>query len=238
MLEECFGIGYRKDYQPSMFAEWIGDYIRNDSENAVERIHWLTSRLKYIESVAESRTRLYAANELLNETFSFNLRSGLKLAIWQLDKEYNYFLSVSSSLLVALSDRVQTEEEFQALLRYFTTIHLYTDDNYSYDLDTDVLNSVVNCGKRILGDAFMDKVPFLKQKIQTECPENISSDLMKKLDEMLAEPASEGWLVVANPKMMEKLLDKEQVYMHKYVMRRMENNPLDTSHYAYVVKEL
>lgn len=191
MLEECFGIGYRKDYQPSMFAEWIGDSIRNDSENAVERIHWLTSRLKYIESVAESRTRLYAANELLNETFSFNLRSGLKLAIWQLDKEYNYFLSVSSSLLVALSDRVQTEEEFQALLRYFTTIHLYTDDNYSYDLDTDVLNSVVNCGKRILGDAFMDKVPFLKQKIQTECPEHISSDLMKKLDEMLAELASE-----------------------------------------------
>lgn len=191
MLEECFGIGYRKDYQPSMFAEWIGDSIRNDSENAVERIHWLTSRLKYIESVAESRTRLYAAKELLNETLSFNLRSGLKLAIWQLDKEYNYFLSVSSSLLVALSDRAQTEEEFQALLRYFTTIHLYTDDNYSYDLDTDVLSAVVNCGKRILGEAVMDKVPFLRQKIQTECPENISSDLMKKLDEMLAEPASE-----------------------------------------------
>ena len=191
MLEECFGIGYRKDYQPSMFAEWIGDSIRNDSENAVERIHWLTSRLKYIESVAESRTRLYAAKELLNETLSFNLRSGLKLAIWQLDKEYNYFLSVSSSLLVALSDKAQTEEEFQALLRYFTTIHLYTDVNYSYDLDTDVLGAVVNCGKRILGDAFMDKVPFLRQKIQTECPENISSDLMKKLDELLAEPASE-----------------------------------------------
>ena len=191
MLEESFGIGYRKDYQPSMFAEWIGDSIRNDSENAVECIHWLTSRLKYIESVAESRTRLYAAKELLNETLSFNLRSGLKLAIWQLDKEYNYFLSVSSSLLVALSDRAQTEEEFQALLHYFTTIHLYTDDNYSYDLDTDVLSAVVNCGKRVLGEAFMDMVPFLKQKIQTECPENISSDLMKKFDEMLVEPASE-----------------------------------------------
>ena len=191
MLEECFGIGYRKDYQPSMFAEWIGDSIRNDSENAVERIHWLTSRLKYIESVAESRTRLYAAKELLNETLSFNLRSGLKLAIWQLDKEYNFFLSVSSSLLVALSDRAQTEEEFQALLHYFITIHLYTDDNYSYDLDTDVLSAVVNCGKRILGEAFMDKVPFLRQKIQTECPENISSDLMKKLDEMLGEPTLE-----------------------------------------------
>lgn len=191
MLEECFGIGYRKDYQPSMFAEWIGDSIRNDNENAVERIHWLTSRLKYIESVAESRTRLYAAKGLLNETLSFNLRSGLKLAIWQLDKEYNYFLSVSSSLLKTLSDRAQTEEEFQALLRYFTTIHLYTDDNYSYDLDTDVLSAVVNCGKRILGEAFMDKVPFLKQKIQTECPENISSDLMKKLHEMLAESVTE-----------------------------------------------
>ena len=191
MLEESFGIGYRKDYQPSMFAEWIGDSIRNDSENAVECIHWLTSRLKYIESVAESRTRLYAAKELLNETLSFNLRSGLKMAIWQLDKEYNYFLSVSSSLLVKLSDRAQTEEEFLALLRYFTTIHLYTDDNYSYELDTDVLSAVVNCGKRILDEAFMDRVPFLKQKIQTECPENISVDLMKKLDEMLAEPTSE-----------------------------------------------
>ena len=191
MLEECFGIGYRKDYQPSMFAEWIGDSIRNDSENAVERIHWLTSRLKYIESVAESKTRLYAAKGLLNETLSFNLRSGLKLAIWQLDKEYNYFLSVSSSLLVALSDKAQNEEEFRAILRYFTTLHLYTDDNYSFDLDTDVLSAVVNCGKRILGEAFLDKVPFLKQKIQTECPENISSGLIKKLDEMLAESVAE-----------------------------------------------
>ena len=191
MLKECFGIGYRKDYQPSMFAKWIGDSIRNDSENAVEHIHWLTSRLKYIESVAESTTRLYAAKELLNETLTFNMRSGLKLAIWQLDKEYNYFLSVSSSLLIALSDKAQTEKEFQALLRYFTTIHLYTDDNYSYDLDTDVLSAMVNCGKRILGEAFMDKVPFLKQKIQTECPESISSDLMKKFEEMLAESISE-----------------------------------------------
>ena len=49
--------------------------------------------------------------------------------------------------------------------------------------------------------------------------------------------ASEGWLVVANPKIMEKLITKGQVYIHKYVMRRMENNPLDFSHYAYVVKE-
>jgi hypothetical protein len=36
---------------------------------------------------------------------------------------------------------------------------------------------------------------------------------------------------------MEKLLAKEQVYIHKYVMRRMENNPLDTFHHAYVVNE-
>lgn len=191
MIEECFGIGYRKDYQPSLFAEWIGESIRQDYENAVEHIHWLTSRLKYIETVAENRTRLYAAIGILNETLSFNLRSGLKLAIWQLDKEYNYFQSVSSSLLEALSERAQTEEEFQTLLHYFTTIHLYTDDSYSYDLDTDVLKAVVNCGKRILGKTFIDKLAFLKQRIQTECPENISSDLIKKLDEMLAEPETE-----------------------------------------------
>ena len=41
----------------------------------------------------------------------------------------------------------------------------------------------------------------------------------------------------SNPKIMEKLITKGQVYIHKYVMRRMENNPLDFSHYAYVVKE-
>lgn len=185
MVEECFGIGYRKDYQPTLFAEWIGDYIYFDNEKAIEAIHWLTSRFKHIETVAESKTRLYAAKKLLNVTFRFNSRSGLKLAIWQLDKEYNYFQSVSSSLLENLSNKVKTEAEFQTLYRYFTTIHLYTDDNYSYELDTDVLKAIVDCGKRIFGKAFIKKVEFLKRRIKTECPENISSDLLKYLDDML-----------------------------------------------------
>ena len=189
MIEESFGIGYRKDSQPSLFAEWIGDAIKLFPDKAVEHIHWLTSRLKHIEDVAESKARLRAAERLLEETLKYNLRSGLKLAVWLLDSEYDYFQSVESDLLEVLLKTAKEESDYRVLLRYYTELYLYTDDNDTASLNTYLLRAVVTNGKRILGDKFNALVPVLRNRIVTECPESISTDMAKALDEMLS---SEG----------------------------------------------
>lgn len=185
MIEESFGIGYRKDYQPSLFAEWAGAAIERYPEKAVEYIHWVTSRLKHIESVAESRTRLRAAETLLENVLKYNLRSGLKLAIWLLDSEYDYFQSVEADLLAALLREAKDETEYSALFKYYTELYLYTDDNDSTSLNTFLLRTVVESGRRILSEGFDSLVPALKNRIATECPESITSDITKALDEIL-----------------------------------------------------
>ena len=185
MIGESFGIGYRKDYQPSLFAEWIGEAIRLYPEKAVEYIHWLTTRLHHIENVAESRTRLRAAEELLEELLRYNLRSGLKLAVWLLDSEYDYFQSVETDLLESLLKAANDETEYRALFRYYTELYLYTDDNDSTSLNTYLLRIVVESGRRILGEGFYSLVPVLKNRIVTECPESITADMTKALVEIL-----------------------------------------------------
>lgn len=56
MIEETFGVGYRKDYQPSLFAGWLGEAMQRDPEHAVAYIHWMTTRLRYLDEIAETRT--------------------------------------------------------------------------------------------------------------------------------------------------------------------------------------
>lgn len=187
MIEESFGIGYRKDSQPSLFAEWIGDAIKLYPDKAIEYIHWLTSRLRHIEDVAESRTGIRASERLLEETLKYNLRSGLKLAICLLNLEYDYFQSVESDLLEALLKTAKEESEYRALFRYYTELYLYTDDNDTTSLNTYLLKTVVENGRRILGEGFNAFVPVLKNRIATECPESISADMSKALDEMLSQ---------------------------------------------------
>ena len=185
MIEDSFGIGYRKDYQPSLFAEWIGEAIRLYPEKATEYTHWLTSRLKHIDDVAESRTRLRAAEELLEELLRYNLRSGLKLAVWLLDSEYDYFQSVETDLLEALLDAAKDETDYRALFRYYTELYLYTDDNDATALSTGLLKRIVEGGERILGEVFVDYIPVLKSHIVTECPESVSPEMEKALENLL-----------------------------------------------------
>lgn len=183
MIEESFGVGYRKDYQPSLFAEWLGEAIKNDQENAIYYVHWLTSRFKHIDTIAESRTQIRAAEKLLDETLVFNSISGLKLAKWLLDEEYDYFQSASSSLLYALLKVAQSEEEYRALFRYYTTIHLFVDENDSFDLNTGLLKTIISEGKRILNDSFDTYSAKLKRCIETECSENVAEGLISVLEE-------------------------------------------------------
>lgn len=190
MIEETFGVGYRKDSQPTQFAEWLGEAIQREPEHATAYVHWLTSRLRYIDEIAETRTAYRAAHRLLYETLKYNLRSGLKLAFWLLDEEFEYFQSVSASLLHILLEKAMSSDEYHALFRLFTDLHLYNDENDAYDLSTSLLQVIVAHGERILGDAFDTVYSQLQHKIRTECPENIVEGLLKSLDEMM-QPKSQ-----------------------------------------------
>ncbi len=185
LIKESFGVGYRKDYQPSLFSTWIGDAIKNDAEHAIDYFHWMTSRLRHIDTITESKTCLYAAEKLLEVAFDYNLHSGLNLAVWLLNEEFDYFQSVSTSLLEVLLKQAHTEAEYKVLFRYYTDLHLYTDETYSYNFNSTLLRKIVNCGQAILGDKFGNLIPVLRRRIETNCSETVSPDMLKALDELL-----------------------------------------------------
>lgn len=191
MIEETFGVGYRKDAQPSVFAEWLGNAMQRDPDHAMEYAHWLTSRLRHIDEIAETRTTYRAAHELLYRTFRYNLRSGLKMASWMLDEEFEYYQSVSTVILNALLKRAETPEEYHALISVYEDLHLYLDENDAYDLGTSLLQAFVVNGQRILGSGFHTELSKLRQKIKTECPENIVEGMLTALEEKLHPEAKQ-----------------------------------------------
>lgn len=185
MIEETFGVGYRKDAQPSIFAKWLGDAMQRDPDHAIEYAHWLTSRLRHIGEIADTRTTYRAAHELLYKSFSFNLRSGLKMASWMLDEEYEYYQSVSSVILNTLLKRAETPKEYHALISVYEDLHLYFDANDAHDFGTSLLQAFVVNGQRILGSDFHTELSKLQQKIRTECHENIVEGMLTVLEEQL-----------------------------------------------------
>lgn len=182
LIKESFGVGYRKDYQPSTFAEWINDANKADPENAIKRIHWLTSRLNYINDCSESRTGTQAATELLEGVMIQNLDAGLKLGKWMLDKEYGYFESVSAILIKRLSCIITNEQEYNALIRLYTQIHLSFTNGY--DADTSLLECIFKTGQQICANSFEKLSEKFKMAILTNCNDAYSASLLKKLEEM------------------------------------------------------
>ena len=182
LIMESFGVGYRKDYQPSTFAEWINDANNIDPENAIERIHWLTTRLNYINECSESRTGTQAAMTLLEGVIKMNLGAGLKLSKWMLDKEYGYFESVSALLIRCLSSLITSEQEYNALFELYVQIHLSFTD--SYDADTSLLECIFKTGQQICASSFEKFSKKLKIAILTNCNDAYSASLLKKLEEM------------------------------------------------------
>ena len=187
-IKESFGVGYRKDYQPSTFAEWINDANKADPENAIARIHWLTSRLNYINDCSESRTGTQAAIELLEGVMIQNLGAGLKLGMWMLDKEYGYFESIAAILIKRLSCIITNEQEYDALFRLYTQIHLSFTNGYN--ADTSLLECIFKTGQQICTKSFEKFLKKLKMAILTNCNDAYSASLLNKLEEM-SKPAAD-----------------------------------------------
>ena len=184
MIEASFGVGYRKDYQPSTYAQWIGSAIKNNPVGADTRIHWLTSRLKYLVSSSEgTRIAKRAAEELLSHVLTFNVSSGIKLARWMLDKEWSSFQSVNETIIAGLLGQTSSVEEFTHIVDFYTRVFLFTNDNATSDEDDTLLKQILEQGVRMR----VDKVALtsqLRKAIITQCPPRISAVLLQKLSEI------------------------------------------------------
>lgn len=184
MIVETLGVGYRKDYQPTTMAQWIGDVNKIDSTHAVERIHWMTSRLRYINDISESRIATDAARKLLSDALELNLSVGLGLGKWLLDTEIGYFAMVSFCLINNLLKKANTETEYKPIFHYFTQVHLYVVGTTSYELSTELLELIYNVGKKILGKNYTAYVNELKRCLSTQCVDRIRKKMLKKIDEL------------------------------------------------------
>ena len=185
MIQESSGIGFRKDYQPSTFATWIGEANNADPANAIERIHWLTKRLRYLDTISEARTGTYACTQLLVDAFKLNLGMGIKFSKWILNSEFGYFESVSNIIIRALLDRVCDEKDFKAILHLYTRIHLYIMND---DVASSVLEKLYNKGVDLLGKEFAKYIPELRLAISTRCPEGFQDVLNEQLDKLITPP--------------------------------------------------
>ena len=184
MIEASFGVGYRKDYQPSTYAQWIGSAIKNNPSGADERICWLTSRLKYLVSSSEgTRIAKKAADELLSQVLTFNISSGIKLARWMLEQEWGSFQSVNETIIYGLLGQASTVEEFEHILDFYTRVFLFTDDDATSDEDDILLKRILEQGAR-LGVEKVALTSQLQQAISTQCPPRISAVLLQKLSEI------------------------------------------------------
>lgn len=188
MIQESSGIGYRKDYQPSTFAEWIGKANNADPANAIERIHWLTKRLRHIDTIAETRTGTYACTQLLTDAFKLNLSMGVKFSKWILNSEFGYFESISGIIVKALLERASDEKEYKAILHIYTRIHLYIMND---DVASSLLELLYKKGVILLDKEFTKYISELRLAISTRCPEGFQDVLNEQLDKLIS-PSTEA----------------------------------------------
>lgn len=184
MIQELSGIGYRKDYQPSTFAAWIGKANNADPANAIERIHWLTQRLRHIDSIAETRAGTNACTRLLIDAFKLNLGMGLKFSKWILNSEFGYFESISAILIKALLERVSDEKEYKAILRLYTRIHLYIMND---DVASSILELLYKKGVNLFDNEFSRYISELRLAISTRCSEGFQDVLNEQLDKLISQ---------------------------------------------------
>lgn len=183
MIMNTIGVGYRKDNQPTDFARWIAAINRYDPTHAVDRIHWLTSRLSYISSSCESNISSRAAQQLLSDTMDFDMGSGIKLSKWILEKEFTTFENVLEIILEHLLLVTITTDEYKMVFSIFTKIYLYTIT--SYEVNTSLMKDLVLKGFNIDDHFEDDYLPELLRCIDTQCPENFREEYKDAISKIL-----------------------------------------------------
>lgn len=176
MVDETFGVGYRKDYQPSTFMEWIVEANKALPEKALDRLKWMTQRLKHIYSGSENEAGREVALALMKEAFRINIGYGVRFAEWMLDKELTSYLDAFETVLRSLLDKVSTEEEYIAILHLYSDIYLFTDS--PIDASPNLLRKVIEVGKKSCPQKENEIKEFLTRAININSPENSRKGLM------------------------------------------------------------
>ena len=183
MIVESFGLDYRKDPVPATMSEWISEANQADSAHAVERIHWMTSRLKAMTETCVDRTAHIAGKNLFGGALAVNLGMGEQLGEWLYQCHYGSFEALSSVLVRMMLERTQTEEEYKVIFHYFTQVHLAVMEGDPYT-ETRLLEPLYRKGMELLGGSFGEYVKELRNYILTECPHDARATMIAKLDEL------------------------------------------------------
>ena len=175
MVSETFGVGYRKDYQPSTFVEWIVEANKAMPEQATERLEWMTKRIRHIYDSTESTAGSNASFSLMKEAFRINIGYGLHFAELMLDRELTVYLDAFSVLLRGLLDKVSTEDEYFFVLYLYADIYLFTALT---DASPNLLQKIISVGNVVCPLKENEIKEYLISEININCPENHRKQLL------------------------------------------------------------
>lgn len=188
MVDETFGVGYRKDYQPSTFVEWIVEANKAMPERATERLKWLTQRMRHIYDSAENAAGSDATYALMKEAFHINIGYGVYYAELMLDRELTSYLDAFSVLLRGLLDNVSTEDEYTAVLHLYADLYLFTE---SADTSPGLLQKLNAIGKVVCPQKENAAKEYLICAINICSPESHRQQLVDVVNGKINEEESE-----------------------------------------------
>lgn len=186
MIDETFGVGYRKDYQPSTFVEWIVEANKAMPEQATERMKWMAQRIRHIYDSAENEAGSDATYAMMKEALRINIGYGVRFAEFMLDRELTSYLDAFSVLLRNLLDKISTEDEYFAILHLYADLYLFTS---SVDNSPSLLRKVISVGKIVCARKIDLIKGYLIKSVNINCSNDHKSELIDVINGV--EPAEE-----------------------------------------------
>lgn len=190
-IKESFGINYSKDSQPSEFVNWVRNINRFLPDNALERLIWICKRIRYIKNTTDNSSHRDTVDELMETAFDINLTSGVKMCLWTLEADLSWFTNVFSIILVHLFKEVSTKEEYESVLDIYCRIFLFFD--LSETGHPNLLLQAYNKGVLLYdGHLPAELNSFIESSIKTQCCENASNNLLKKIKNPFEKKVNEN----------------------------------------------
>lgn len=178
VLNDTFCVGYSKDYQVSWFTEYTREINRIEPERSIERLKWITLRLKYVDTITDQSSLSDIVDELLKAAFSYNIASGLNMYLWMLDREFTTFVNGFAYMIEGILTEVETKEEYGMLVELFCRLFLFVDD-YE-DGHPYLLKKILKKGIALYDGKLPDEIKRkIDHAVKTECTENVQESYSK-----------------------------------------------------------
>lgn len=179
-IQESIGVGYRKDYQFSIWIEWLGKINKLETESAPNHLKWFLSQLAHIKASTEGRAYWDAAEEILRTTFEWDFYAGFTQIKWQLENALIDFDVSLSVFIEAYIDLMNTEYEFKGIINLYSELLLFITDTANDNL----LNKILKKAYSILGKDFLKEyLPYLIKSIETNALEQCRFSMLTAIEE-------------------------------------------------------